>query len=167
MGPDYQPVHLRPLPPVGPLVLTRPTGTVTVVKPYTYGIYVNAQYNVFDGLSFQYLARGMLFVEVITNGLANNSVYVTDQIAGTFSAAVTGSYAGTINLTGFAASGTGLTIGGWRQRQRLLRALELLAQGTAVTSVALAVGYRTPSAFTAMFHEQLGTTPTRYFRPDG
>jgi AraC-like DNA-binding protein len=61
---------------------------------------------------------------------------------------------------------TGLTIGAWRQRQRLLRALELLARGDAVTSVALAVGYRTPSAFTAMFHEQLGTTPTRYFDPD-
>ena len=62
---------------------------------------------------------------------------------------------------------TGLTIGAWRQRQRLLRALELLAQGEPVTTVALAVGYRTPSAFTAMFHEQLGTTPTRYFQPDG
>ena len=61
---------------------------------------------------------------------------------------------------------TGLTIGAWRQRQRLLRALELLAQGEPVTTVALTVGYRTPSAFTAMFHEQLGTTPTRYFRPD-
>ena len=61
---------------------------------------------------------------------------------------------------------TGLTIGAWRQRQRLLRALELLAHGEPVTTVALAVGYRTPSAFTAMFHEQLGTTPTRYFRPD-
>ena len=61
---------------------------------------------------------------------------------------------------------TGLTIGAWRQRQRLLRALELLAQGEPVTTVALAVGYRTPSAFTAMFHEQLGTTPTHYFQPD-
>ena len=61
---------------------------------------------------------------------------------------------------------TGLTIGAWRRRQRLLRALELLAQGEPVTTVALAVGYRTPSAFTAMFHEQLGTTPTRYFQPD-
>ena len=61
---------------------------------------------------------------------------------------------------------TGLTIGAWRQRQRLLRALELLAQGEPVTTVALAVGYRTPSAFSAMFHEQLGTTPTRYFQPD-
>jgi AraC-like DNA-binding protein len=61
---------------------------------------------------------------------------------------------------------TGLTIGAWRQRHRLLRALELLAHGEPVTTVALAVGYRTPSAFTAMFHEQLGTTPTRYFQLD-
>jgi AraC-like DNA-binding protein len=48
----------------------------------------------------------------------------------------------------------------------LLDQLAGLAQGEPVTTVALAVGYRTPSAFTAMFHEQLGTTPTRYFQPD-
>jgi transcriptional regulator GlxA family with amidase domain len=58
---------------------------------------------------------------------------------------------------------TGLTIGAWRQRHRLLRALQLLADGRPVTEVAIAVGYRTPSAFTAMFHQQLGTTPSRYY----
>ena len=41
---------------------------------------------------------------------------------------------------------TGLGVGRWRQRLRLLRALELLAAGEPVTTVAGAVGYRTPSA---------------------
>jgi AraC-like DNA-binding protein len=33
-----------------------------------------------------------------------------------------------------------------------------------VTSVALDLGYETPSAFIAMFRRALGTTPGRYFR---
>jgi AraC-like DNA-binding protein len=60
---------------------------------------------------------------------------------------------------------TGLSIGRWRQRQRLIHALQLLAQGRSVTHVAHAVGYATPSAFTVMFHAELGTTPSRYFQP--
>lgn len=59
---------------------------------------------------------------------------------------------------------TGLSIGRWRQRQRLVRALELLAAGEPVTSVAAAVGYSTPSAFGAMFREHLGSSPSTYFR---
>ncbi|HEV7759976.1 MAG TPA: helix-turn-helix transcriptional regulator [Acidimicrobiales bacterium] len=58
---------------------------------------------------------------------------------------------------------TGLSIGRWRQRQRLIHALQLLAQGRSVTHVAHAVGYSTPSAFTVMFHAELGATPSRYF----
>jgi AraC-like DNA-binding protein len=58
---------------------------------------------------------------------------------------------------------TGLSIGRWRQRQRLIHALQLLAQGRSVTDVAHAVGYATPSAFTVMFHAGLGATPPRYF----
>jgi AraC-like DNA-binding protein len=60
---------------------------------------------------------------------------------------------------------TGLGIGRWRQRMRLLRALELLAAGEPVTTVATTVGYRTPSAFSAMFRAQLGASPSHYFRP--
>ncbi len=59
---------------------------------------------------------------------------------------------------------TGMGIGRWRQRQRLIRALELLAAGESVTTVATAVGYSTPSAFSAMFREQLGAAPSTYFR---
>lgn len=52
----------------------------------------------------------------------------------------------------------------WRQQLRLLRALEMLAAGEAVTTVALDLGYDSPSAFIAMFRRNLGTTPTRYFK---
>jgi AraC-like DNA-binding protein len=55
---------------------------------------------------------------------------------------------------------TGMTISRWRQRLRLLRAMELLAGGESVTAVATAVGYATPSAFTAMYRAHLGGTPT-------
>jgi AraC-like DNA-binding protein len=60
---------------------------------------------------------------------------------------------------------TGMTIGQWRQRLRLVRALEMLAAGDPVTTVAAAVGYATPSAFTAMFRAQLGAPPGRYLSP--
>src|SRR5581483_11304512 len=58
---------------------------------------------------------------------------------------------------------TGITIGKWRQQLRLLHALRLLAAGQAVTSIALAIGYDSPSAFIAAFRKQFGTTPARYF----
>ena len=58
---------------------------------------------------------------------------------------------------------TGLSAGAWRQQARLLKALELLAGGRAVTAVALDVGYDSPSAFIAMFRRTLGVSPKRYF----
>jgi AraC-like DNA-binding protein len=57
---------------------------------------------------------------------------------------------------------TGLTFRQWRQQARLLAALERLAAGQAVTSVALEVGYESPSAFVAMFRESFGVTPGKY-----
>ena len=48
------------------------------------------------------------------------------------------------------------------QQRRLLRALELLATGDNVTTIALELGYDNTSAFIAMFRRCLGTTPTRY-----
>jgi AraC-like DNA-binding protein len=57
---------------------------------------------------------------------------------------------------------TGLTLGRWRRRARIIEALRRLAEGEPVTEVALAVGYATPSAFTAMFHTETGTTPSAY-----
>jgi AraC-like DNA-binding protein len=59
---------------------------------------------------------------------------------------------------------TKLAFAAWRQQARLLRGLEQLAAGEPVTSVALDLGYETPSAFIAMFRRALGTSPGRYFR---
>jgi AraC-like DNA-binding protein len=58
---------------------------------------------------------------------------------------------------------TGLPIAKWRQRLRLVAALQLLAAGESVTAVSAAAGYSTPSAFAAMFRAELGTTPGTYF----
>ncbi len=59
---------------------------------------------------------------------------------------------------------TGLPFGVWRQRARLLRALQLLAEGGTVTGAANAVGYESTSAFVFAFRRALGTTPGRYFK---
>jgi AraC-like DNA-binding protein len=60
-------------------------------------------------------------------------------------------------------SETGLSFGRWRQQARLLEALGRLAQGQSVTTVALDLGYDSPSAFTSMFRRALGRTPSSYF----
>jgi AraC-like DNA-binding protein len=57
---------------------------------------------------------------------------------------------------------TGLTFAQWRQQARLLRALELVADGIPVTTIALDLGYDNVSAFIDMFRRALGTTPGRY-----
>jgi len=59
---------------------------------------------------------------------------------------------------------TGLPFGVWRQRARLLRALQLLAEGDTVSATANAVGYESTSAFVFAFRRALGTTPGRYFK---
>lgn len=58
---------------------------------------------------------------------------------------------------------TGMTFSGWRQQARLMAALGRLADGEAVVSVALDLGYASQSAFIAMFKKALGTTPGKYF----
>ena len=60
---------------------------------------------------------------------------------------------------------TGFSFTEWRQRVRLLRALERLAAGTPVTRVALELGYDNVSAFIALFRRTFGVTPGRYFAP--
>lgn len=57
---------------------------------------------------------------------------------------------------------TGLTFRDWRQRARLLAALEMLASGHAVTNIALDLGYENISAFIAAFKKTFGTTPGQY-----
>lgn len=61
-------------------------------------------------------------------------------------------------------SETGFSYTAWRQRARLMRALELLAEGQAVTTVALDLGYDSVSAFIALFRRTLGVTPSAYFQ---
>lgn len=57
---------------------------------------------------------------------------------------------------------TGFSFTEWRQRVRLLRALELLAAGKPVTSIALDLGYGNVSAFIALFRRTFGVTPGHY-----
>ncbi len=58
---------------------------------------------------------------------------------------------------------TGMTFRQWRRQARLLATLTRLAAGEPVTTVALDLGYDSPSAFIAMFRKALGETPGRYF----
>jgi AraC-like DNA-binding protein len=57
---------------------------------------------------------------------------------------------------------TGLTFSAWRQRARLMRALELLADDVPVTRIALDLGYSTPSTFIGLFRRTFGATPAAY-----
>jgi len=58
---------------------------------------------------------------------------------------------------------TGLTFAQWRQQLRLMKAVGMLARGLPVTTVALELGYSTPSAFGYMFRRALGVAPREYF----
>jgi AraC-like DNA-binding protein len=57
---------------------------------------------------------------------------------------------------------SGMSFSRWRQRARLIHAMQSLAAGRSVTDAALEAGYSTTSAFISMFRKQLGTTPARY-----
>jgi len=52
----------------------------------------------------------------------------------------------------------------WRQHVRLVRALSQIALGDPMKKVARDNGYRSCSAFSAMFREALGSAPTRYLQ---
>lgn len=58
---------------------------------------------------------------------------------------------------------TGLSFAQWRQQARLSYALARLANGEAVTQIAEALGYASPSNFIAMFRRAFGEPPARYF----
>ncbi len=59
---------------------------------------------------------------------------------------------------------TGLGFAQWRQQACLLAAIARLADGQAVTRIALDLGYASPSAFTAAFRRMLGRAPSDYLR---
>lgn len=58
---------------------------------------------------------------------------------------------------------TGMNFAQWRQQARLLEALRRLALRQPVTTVALDLGYDSPSAFIAIFKKAMGATPGKYF----
>lgn len=76
--------------------------------------------------------------------------------------------AGVVNLSRFHfctafREATGHTPHEWLTKERLALARTLLADPTlTVTEVAMAVGYQTPSAFTATFRRCVGVTPTAF-----
>ena len=61
-------------------------------------------------------------------------------------------------------SETGTTFRVWRQQIRLLSSLDRLAKGESVTTIALDVGYNTPSGFITAFRQSFGKTPAAYFK---
>jgi AraC-like DNA-binding protein len=54
---------------------------------------------------------------------------------------------------------TGLTFAHWKQQARLLESIRRLAEGAPVTTVALDLGYASPSAFSSMFRRSVGMPP--------
>jgi len=62
---------------------------------------------------------------------------------------------------------TGLSFSEWRQRCRLLAALDMLSAGQSVSDVAYASGYRSPSAFSAAFSKAFGAAPRRFLGSGG
>jgi AraC-like DNA-binding protein len=70
--------------------------------------------------------------------------------------------ASTRNLARLFQSELGMSFTAWRRQAQLLEALPRLAAGAPVTTVALDLGYSTPSAFTYMFRRALGIVPSRF-----
>lgn len=62
---------------------------------------------------------------------------------------------------------TGLSLGAWRRRARVIHAMELLADGATVTTAGLATGYATTSAFVQAFRREVGVTPGSFGRGTG
>ena len=62
---------------------------------------------------------------------------------------------------------TGMSFAEWRQQVRLMEALSRLTLREPVTTVALDLGYDSPSAFSAMFRRSMGISPRDYLRWSG
>jgi AraC-like DNA-binding protein len=58
---------------------------------------------------------------------------------------------------------TGMSLGQWVRRRKLLEGLRRMSGGESATSVAFHLGYSSPSAFIAMFKRELGAAPGSYF----
>lgn len=64
-------------------------------------------------------------------------------------------------------AGTGLSFMEWRRKACVLVALSRLSRGDSVTSIALDMGYESPSAFSTMFRQATGQPPSAYARRSG
>lgn len=67
------------------------------------------------------------------------------------------------SLARLVKNATGMSFGRWRQQLHLMIALNHLAEGKSVQSVAGTLGYDSVSAFITMFRKALGKSPTQYF----
>lgn len=52
----------------------------------------------------------------------------------------------------------------WREQARLIHALQKIAEGQKMISVAMDCGYASPSAFSAMFKRHFGMTPSEFYQ---
>lgn len=57
---------------------------------------------------------------------------------------------------------TGMSFGRWRQQLTIMLALQRMATGASIQSVALDLGYESAGSFVTMFRKALGTSPGRY-----
>ena len=58
---------------------------------------------------------------------------------------------------------TGLTLHRWRQQARLMRAFALAEQKKAISTIAIELGYNSPSALAKMFRKVFGKSPREMF----
>lgn len=58
----------------------------------------------------------------------------------------------------------GMRFAQWREQARLMLALQKMAAGQKMLSVALDCGYTSPSAFSAMFKRHFGLPPSEFYR---
>lgn len=57
---------------------------------------------------------------------------------------------------------TGLSLTSWRQKLRMIQAMEQLARGDSVSAVAYAAGYESIGAFSAAFRRRMGCRPSQF-----
>lgn len=59
---------------------------------------------------------------------------------------------------------THMSLGQWRRRARILAGVAMLSEGENVTTVAMRVGYSSPSSFVAAFRSELDAPPREFMR---
>lgn len=57
----------------------------------------------------------------------------------------------------------GMSLGQWRRQFHVARAMQWMADGRSIKSIAFDLGYESTSSFVTMFRKMVGTSPARYF----